>query len=197
MILGWSMVVLSVCGPAGIGIRDCIWRDLESRLASVLEMASLAGSVGAGTTGDMTGIITTFASTTATTSPTAESLSTVTTSIMPVDFTAAIRVSTAHRSKDSQERMPRAGHTLERLAALTMVGRHEDFQHVDSPASVGDSMAVVSTGAVAFMAAADTGNSVHSTKGSYDRENKIMRISNLKPATVRGRFGSGMCVGLA
>ena len=58
-------------------------------------------------------------------------------------------------------------------------------------------MAVVSTGAVAFMAAADTGNSVHSTKGSYDRENEIMRIANLKPATVRGRFGSGMCVGLA
>jgi len=67
------MEITSVCGRAGTGIRDCIWNDLESPLASALELASLAGSVGAGTTGDMTGIITTFASTTTITNPTAES----------------------------------------------------------------------------------------------------------------------------
>jgi hypothetical protein len=163
MILGWSMGVPSVCGRAGIGIRDCIWKDLESRLASVLELASLAGSVGDGTIGDMTGIITTFASTTTTTNLTAESLSIVTTSIMPVDFTAAIRVSTGPRSMDSRERMPRAGYTLEPSAALTMAEPPEVFPRVDNPASVEDSMEVVSTGvaAVAFMAAEDTGDSVH------------------------------------
>jgi hypothetical protein len=42
-----------------------------------------------------------------------------------------------------------------------MVGLPEAFPHVDSRASVEDSMEVVSTGAAAFMAAADTGDSVH------------------------------------
>ena len=36
-----------------------------------------------------------------------------------------------------------------------------------------------------------------STEGSNDTENKIMRITNLKFATVQGRSASGMCVGLA
>ena len=62
---------------------------------------------------------------------------------------------------DSQGRMPREGHTLERSAALTMVGPLEAFPHVDSRASVEDSMEVAFTGAAAFMAAADTGESVH------------------------------------
>jgi hypothetical protein len=41
-----------------------------------------------------------------------------------------------------------------------MVGPLEAFPHVDSRASVEDSMEVVSTGAAAFMAAAGTGDSV-------------------------------------
>jgi hypothetical protein len=56
--------------------------------------------------------------------------------------------------------MPREEHTLERSAALTMVGPPEVFPHVDSRASVEDSMEVDSTGAAVFMAA-DTGESVH------------------------------------
>ena len=74
MIHGWSMEILSVCGRTGTGIQDYIWKGLESRLASGLELVSLAGLVGAGTTGDMTGTITTFASTTTTMNPIAESL---------------------------------------------------------------------------------------------------------------------------
>lgn len=63
----------------------------------------------------------------------------------------------------SRERAQKEGHTLERSVALTMVGPPEVFPRVDSPASVEDSMEVVSTGvaAVAFMAAEDTGDSVH------------------------------------
>jgi len=73
---------------------------------------------------------------------------------------AAIRVSTAHRSMDSRGRMPREGHTPERSAVLITVGPLEAFPHVDSRASVEDSMEVVFTGAAAFMAAAGTGDSV-------------------------------------
>jgi hypothetical protein len=36
-----------------------------------------------------------------------------------------------------------------------------------------------------------------SAEGSYDTENKIMRIVNVKPATVHGRFASWMCVAMA
>ena len=85
----------------------------------------------------------------------------MTTSIVPEDFTAAIRVSTDHRSTDSQGRIPREGHTLERSAALTTVVPLEAFPHVDSRASVGDSTEVVFTGAAVSMAAADTDESIH------------------------------------
>src|SRR5438270_12867224 len=161
MILGWFMENPLAFGRAGTGIRDCIWKDREWSSASDLELASSAVSAGAGGTGDTIGITTGSCSTTTPTFPTAESLSTVSTSMLPADFTAAIRVSVVHRSMDSRGRIPRAGHTLERLAALTTGGPPEASPHVGSRASVEDSMEVVSIGAAAFTAEAGTGDTVH------------------------------------
>src|ERR1700757_1305489 len=100
MIRGWYMESPLACGRAGTGIRDCIWKDLGSRLGLVLELASLAGLVGAGGTGDTIGITTGSCSTTTATFPTAESSSTVTISTVLVDFTAGVREASRVASAD-------------------------------------------------------------------------------------------------
>src|SRR6266446_2803868 len=70
---------LSESGQGGI-------RILDLSLASALESASSAGLAGAGDTGDTTGVVMEFSSTTAATFRTAESSSIATTSIAPADF---------------------------------------------------------------------------------------------------------------
>src|SRR3984893_12258213 len=163
MILGSSMENPSGSGRAGIRIRVCSLRDRESRLASASESGSLEDMAGVGTTGDTIGITTESFTTTTPTYPTAESLSTVTTSITSVDFmaqtdfTAAALVSTAlqHRNMDSRHRMPSPGPTLARSAALIMEEPSEAFPHAGSRASAEASMEVV----VSTEAAA-AGNSV-------------------------------------
>src|SRR5450631_3458717 len=88
MILGLRMASLLGSGPAGIPTRDFFLRALGLDLVLALESASLADLAGDGTTGATTGSTTTFVLTTAITSPTVESSSTATTSIMRVDFMA-------------------------------------------------------------------------------------------------------------
>src|ERR1700682_4139214 len=100
MIHGLRMENPSGCGQAGIGIRDCSLRVRESRLGWALESAILAGSVGDGTTGDLTGITTMSFITTTLTSPTAGSSLITTPSIARMEtITAAdFRVDTDFRA---------------------------------------------------------------------------------------------------
>src|SRR5579863_7481147 len=86
MTLGSSMEPPSASGRGGIRIRDFTLGFRELHSASALELDSLAGLAGAGTTGDMIGITTELFTTTTPTSLIAASLSTVTTSITPADF---------------------------------------------------------------------------------------------------------------
>lgn len=139
-------------------------RELHSALA--LASAFLADSAGAGVTGDTIG--TTESCTTITaTYPTAESSSTVTTSIAPVgfmaqpDFTAAARGSTAlaQGSMDSRRRMRSPGPILARSAALITEEPPEDFPLAGSRAS-GVSMVEVSEAEVFTEAEAVAGNPV-------------------------------------
>src|SRR6266849_6499612 len=105
MIPGWSMASPSEFGRAGIGIQGCTFPGRELRLASALAWDSSAALAGAGTTGDMTGIITESFSTTTPTFHTAESSPIATPSIthartsimaahfmVEMDFRAAARV---------------------------------------------------------------------------------------------------------
>src|SRR3977135_4083572 len=77
-------------GRAGIRIRDSSLLVRELRLGWALESASMAGLVGDGTTGDLTGITTVSFTTTTPISPTAEFSSTATTSITREDFAGAV-----------------------------------------------------------------------------------------------------------
>src|SRR5437867_3053029 len=101
MILGSSMESPSGFGQAGTGIRGCTSRGQDSHGGWALELASSAGLAGVGDIGDTIGITTGSCSTTTATYPTAESSSTVITSVTPADFmeptdfTAATPVSTA------------------------------------------------------------------------------------------------------
>jgi hypothetical protein len=88
----------------------------------------MAGLVGDGTTGDMTGITTMSFTTTTRTSPTAEFSSIATTSIMPVDFaeevvfTEVLRAAGVppHRSTDSRPHVRSLATTPARSADLIM-----------------------------------------------------------------------------
>src|SRR3984893_18921825 len=105
-------------GRAGIRIGDSFLPVRELCVGGALESASMAGLVGDGTTGDLTGITTVSFTTTTHTSPTAEFSSTATTSITPadfeqgmdftaeVDFTAVLRAGgvSPHGSMDSRDR---------------------------------------------------------------------------------------------
>src|ERR1700758_5132940 len=125
MIPGSFMENPSECGRAGTGIRDCMWKDLGSRLGLVLELASLVGLVGAGGTGDTIGITTGSCSTTTATFPTAESLSTVIISTVLLDFTAGVRETSRVASADFH-RIARRALIPAPLAALIMERRQED-----------------------------------------------------------------------
>jgi hypothetical protein len=123
----------------------------------------MAGLVGDGTTGDLTGITTVSFTTTTRTSLTVESSSTETTSIAPadlgveadfaggVDFTAALRAAGVlpRRSTDSRRRMPSLATTPARSADLIMEERQEASPLAGNRASV-----EVSTEAEDFTAAA-------------------------------------------
>jgi hypothetical protein len=117
----------------------------------------MAGLVGDGTTGDLTGITTMSFTTITRTYPTAEFSSIATTSIAradfagEVDFTAALRAAgvSPHRSMGSRRRMPRLATTPARSAALIMEEQQEASQLAGSRASV-----EVSTEAEDFTAAA-------------------------------------------
>src|ERR1700733_7520180 len=89
MTRGWCMEDPSESGRAGIRILDSTLAVRESRLASALESASLAGLAGAGDTGATTGVGMEFSSTTTATFPTAEFSSIATISIPPADFMEA------------------------------------------------------------------------------------------------------------
>src|ERR1700722_94699 len=161
MILGSSMESPLGFGPAGMRIQGYTLPVLESRLASALELASLAGLAGDGDTGDTIGITTASCSTITAMYPTAESSLIGITSITAADsmaepdFTAPALVSTAQRrSTDSRDRMPRPALILVRSAALIMEERPEASLLVGSPASV-----EVSTEVEASTAAAVTVNS--------------------------------------
>src|ERR1700680_3175826 len=113
MTLGSYMERLSGCGRGGIRIQGCSLVVPGSRLASALESASLAGMVGDGTTGDLTGVTTISFTTTTPTYCTAESSSITTTSIAladfmeQADFMAELREDSPVASMDSRHRMPR------------------------------------------------------------------------------------------
>jgi hypothetical protein len=126
-------------GRAGIRIQDFFLPVRELRLGWASESASMAGMVGDGTTGDLTGITTVSFTTTTHTSPTAEFSSTATTSITPadfeegmdftaeVDFTAVLRaaVVSPHRSMDSRHCTPSPATTRARSADLIMEEQQE------------------------------------------------------------------------
>jgi len=120
------------CGRAGTGILDCIWTDREWRLASDLELVSSAGSAGAGATGDTIRITTGSCSTTTATSPRAESLSTVSTSMLPADFTVGVREGSRAASTDFH-RIARRALIPAPLAALIMEERREVFLLAANP----------------------------------------------------------------
>src|SRR5467141_1947034 len=73
MIPGLRMESPSGFGQVGIRIQDCFLRARELRLDLALELVILAGSAGAGTIGDPTGITTMSFITTTLMCPTAES----------------------------------------------------------------------------------------------------------------------------
>src|SRR4029077_17612357 len=165
MILGSSTENPSGSGPAGIRIRGYSWPARGLRLASALELASLADSAGDGTIGDTIGITTTFVSTITTTSPTAECSQIATSSVTPADFTEL-----ADFMADKPEDSPAASmdlrhHTasLEFIpahsAALIMAESPEASRLAGSRASVEVSTAVeVSMEAAAFTEAVVTAN---------------------------------------
>src|SRR5260370_33419875 len=124
MILGWFMENPLAFGRAGTGIRDCSGKDREWSWASDLELASSAGSAGAGGPGDTIGITTGSCSTTTATSPTAESLSTESTSMLPADFTVGVREGSPVASTDFH-RIARRALIPAPLAALIMEERQE------------------------------------------------------------------------
>src|SRR6266481_2461929 len=92
MILGSRMENPSVSGQAGIRIQDCSLPARESRSASALESAILAGLAGVGTIGDPTGATVLLSTTTTPTFPTAESSPITTRSIVgaPTSIMAAV-----------------------------------------------------------------------------------------------------------
>jgi len=79
----------SESGRDGIRILDSTLAARELRLASDLGSVSLADLAGAGDTGDTTGVVMEFSSTTTVTFPTAEFSPIATTSIAPEDFMEA------------------------------------------------------------------------------------------------------------
>ncbi len=174
-------------GPAGIRIQDSSLPVRELHLASALELASLAGLAGAGTTGDTIGITTESFITTTPTSPTAEFSSIVTTSIAPVDsmaqpdFTAAALASTALQPRmDSPHLTPGPGTIPEHSVALTMEEQPEAFPHAGSRASVEVPTEAEASTVVVVTAAAVTGNLAHTANATDDMEKEIMRTNNMK-----------------
>jgi hypothetical protein len=184
MILGSYMELPSGFGRGGIRILDCSLRARALPLASALVSASSEGMAGAGTTGDTTGITTTFVSTTTTTSPAAEFSLTATTSIMPADFMAedftaglvADEVS-ARRSKDSRHHTPNLVPIPAHSVVLIMEESRGDSPLAGSRALAEASMEeVVSTGAAE--AEAVTGNSVQPNT-TDDMEKHAMRTNDM------------------
>jgi hypothetical protein len=118
----------SESGQAGIHIPDCFLPVQELRLGWALESASMAGSVGAGTTGDLTGTTTASFTTTTGTYPTAEFSSIATILITPgdfagkADFTAGLLAVGVlpHRNMDSRRHTPRVATIPARSADLIM-----------------------------------------------------------------------------
>src|SRR5258708_37335119 len=128
-------------GQAGNGIRDCNLPGQAWHGVSALESASLAGSVGVGTTGDLIGITTISFWITTAMYPTAECSSIAITSMLPeVDSVVAAasmgEISMARpRSTDSPHRMPRLVLAPALSVALIMAARREVSQLVGSRAS--------------------------------------------------------------
>ena len=155
-------------GRAGIRIRDFTLPGRELRLASALELDSLVGLAGAGTTGDTIGTTTIFVSTTTTTSPTAGFSSIATPSIAPGVFMEATGFMAAGREASPAASMDSPGHTASlvripvRLAVLIMEEWREASLRAGSLALAGASTEVEgSTEAVAVSMeeAVVTGNS--------------------------------------
>src|SRR5580692_2735472 len=180
MTRGWFMEGPSESGRDGIRILDSTLAARESRLASALESASLAGLAGGGDTGDTTGVVMEFSSTTTATFPTAEFSSIATTSIAPEDFMEAGDFTEAvgfmapvvfmaetpeasgAASMDSRRHMVSLVPTQAHSADLIMEELREDFLLGGSLASAVASMeeAEVSTEAEAVMEAAVTASSI-------------------------------------
>src|ERR1700694_438145 len=173
MTHGSCMESLSGSGRAGFWTRDCFLPCPVSRLAPALELAILAGLVGDGTTGDLTGITTMSFITTTLTYPTAESspittlsIAGVRTPIMVADFRvdtdfkaealAEIRGSTVQpRNTDLQLRNTDLRRRMfspvipARSAALIMEEFPEDSPLAGSRVSAAAFMAVAVSTAVA------------------------------------------------
>ena len=164
----------SESGRAGIRILDSTLAARESRLASVLESASLADLAGDGDTGATTGVVMEFSSTTTAMFPAAEFSSIATTSIARVDFTEAVGFmapvvfmaetpeALAAANMDLPRHMASLVPTQARSAGLITEELREDFLHVGSPASAVASMEEVeaSTEPEAVMEAAVVGSSI-------------------------------------
>jgi hypothetical protein len=147
----------SESGPAGIGIRGCSGRIQESHLALALALASSAGSVGDGDTGDTIGI-TGFFSITTGTYRTAEFSLIASTSIAPADFMEPADFM-AEAPEDSR-------HTLSPVripvhsAALTMEESQEVSLLGGNRASAEASVAGAASTEAEVTGAEATGNSV-------------------------------------
>src|ERR1700722_3948547 len=166
MILGSCTERPLASGRVGIRIRDFTLGFRESRLALVLELASLVALAGAGDTGDTIGIITTFVSIATPMYPTAEFSPIATTSIAPVafmeptDFMTEEREGSPVASMDSPHRTPRPAFILEPSAALIMEESPEASPPAASRALAEVSMAEVSEVEASTVAEVATGNSV-------------------------------------
>jgi hypothetical protein len=158
-------------GPGGIRIQGCSLAVRELRLASALELASLAGLAGDGITGDLTGTTTMLFSITTPTSLTAEFSLIATTSIAPADFmeptdfTAEGQEDSPAASMDLPHPMPRLVRTPAHSAALIMEESQEASPLAGSRALVEASMGVeASTEVAAVTGEAGTGNSINRSK---------------------------------
>ena len=170
----------SESGRDGIPILDSTLAARESRLASALESASLADLAGGGDTGDTTGVVMEFSSTTTATFPTAEFSPIATASIAPEDFmeagdfTEAVGFTapvvfmaetpeaSAAANMDLRRHMASLVPAQAHSADLIMEELREDFLLVGSLASAVASMEEVgvSTEAEAVMEAAVIGSSI-------------------------------------
>src|SRR5580700_264951 len=147
MTRGWCTEDPSESGRAGIRILDSTLAARESHLAWALELASLADLAGAGDTGDTTGVVMEFSSTTTATFPTAEFSSIATTSIAPGDFMEADRGDSRVANMDSHRMRNRARIPVH-SAVLIMAESRGAFLPAGSPA-----LAEASTEAAAVTAA--------------------------------------------